>query len=1062
MTPTGPQPETPKAGKPSALPRALGLLAAVLLLTCVGVVTFGQKVARLFKASTISLDSGRPETSQASERGLVNTQFTLGDMGGGFASGGAAPAAPGAEAKDASDDPGKSVKTWKRSRLVPNTARLKIGDQEELPLKGLQVRVRIDGFRARVLMDHYFFNDRAQQFEGTFQLRLPNEASPWFFAFGETAFAAPAPEQPVFYSVSQAQGGALSPTEIMQQYQATWTAPKEARMVPPEKAAYAYGETVRRQVDPALMEWSGAGVYSARVFPLAGRKLHRIVLGYDVDLLRAGNDLEFKLELPSGIPDCVVDVGVTDVAGAAVEVAPPGDPPTQAEGRTRWRFVNPGDRTISVRLGGVGPLLLTGVDEQTGPYFAARFKPELPAEDVGSSAGAVFLVDASLSSHPEHFGVWLKLLDAILEKNRGAGGLDRFAVSFFNVESFWWQEGWSANTADTAQALREFADGLALEGATDLGSALSAAASPRWLEGEGQAQPFDLFLLSDGAHTWGESDLHALSARLAAGRAGALFAYSTGLSGTDASVLGHLARERNGAVFSVVGEAEIGQAAVAHRARSWEIAEVEVAGCSDLMMAGRPICLFPGQEVVLAGRGAPAAGAEVVLTLQRGDVKRPIAVRCEQAIASSLVRRAYGQIAVGQMEEFLESTENVARAYATHFRVTGKSCSLLMLESEEEYARFGIHPEDDAAVVKASPASAAVLKALDELGAVLGDPKVAFLNRLKKLETLPGMELRVDEGLRVALERMPPEAFTVVPPPLACKLRTWDGIPGALHEQLAARELDYDALTAEAARRGKEFGPDDALKALSSLVENSPGDGVLARDVGFAAQEWGLGGQAYHLFRRVAVARPFEPQTYHAMAQCLAGIGQADLALAYFEIALAGRWDARFGEFRKILGLDYVRFLRRIESRELTTTVPEFVAGRLPTVMGEFDTGPADLLVTITWNTDGTDVDLHVVEPTGEECFYSHPQTAIGGRITQDVTRGYGPEMYLLAKAQAGTYQIRVNYFAANRNRAGTRTKVYSTVVEGAGTPHERATRKVVTLGDNQQVHDIATVSIGK
>ena len=35
----------------------------------------------------------------------------------------------------------------------------------------------------------------------------------------------------------------------MQQRKAEWEAPKEARMVPREKAQIAYGETVRRRVD---------------------------------------------------------------------------------------------------------------------------------------------------------------------------------------------------------------------------------------------------------------------------------------------------------------------------------------------------------------------------------------------------------------------------------------------------------------------------------------------------------------------------------------------------------------------------------------------------------------------------------------------------------------------------------------------------------------------------------------------------------------------------------------------------------------------------------------------
>jgi uncharacterized protein YfaP (DUF2135 family) len=94
--------------------------------------------------------------------------------------------------------------------------------------------------------------------------------------------------------------------------------------------------------------------------------------------------------------------------------------------------------------------------------------------------------------------------------------------------------------------------------------------------------------------------------------------------------------------------------------------------------------------------------------------------------------------------------------------------------------------------------------------------------------------------------------------------------------------------------------------------------------------------------------------------------------------------------------------------------------------------------------------------------MYNHRRTAIGGEITQDVTQGYGPEMYVLRKAAPGTYQIRVKYFASDRNRASARTKVYATVIEGEGTPQERVTRKVVTLSDGQQMHDILTVKVGK
>ncbi len=93
------------------------------------------------------------------------------------------------------------IATWKPSTLVRNTSRLMVGEKEELPLRAMQANVRIDGFRARVLLDLYYFNDRRQQLEGSFQLRLPEDASPFFFAFGQTVYQEPTfgPDAPIFF-----------------------------------------------------------------------------------------------------------------------------------------------------------------------------------------------------------------------------------------------------------------------------------------------------------------------------------------------------------------------------------------------------------------------------------------------------------------------------------------------------------------------------------------------------------------------------------------------------------------------------------------------------------------------------------------------------------------------------------------------------------------------------------------------------------------------------------------------------------------------------------------------
>jgi uncharacterized protein YfaP (DUF2135 family) len=93
---------------------------------------------------------------------------------------------------------------------------------------------------------------------------------------------------------------------------------------------------------------------------------------------------------------------------------------------------------------------------------------------------------------------------------------------------------------------------------------------------------------------------------------------------------------------------------------------------------------------------------------------------------------------------------------------------------------------------------------------------------------------------------------------------------------------------------------------------------------------------------------------------------------------------------------------------------------------------------------DNADIDLHVRDPSGEECFYRNPQTRIGGRISADNTSGYGPEQFMLKNAIRGKYQVYVNYFSAREFTSdGPATVMAEIFTNYAG---EDEQRKVVTL----------------
>ncbi|HEY0156263.1 MAG TPA: VIT domain-containing protein [Thermoanaerobaculia bacterium] len=82
----------------------------------------------------------------------------------------------------------------------------------------------------------------------------------------------------------------------------------------------------------------------------------------------------------------------------------------------------------------------------------------------------------------------------------------------------------------------------------------------------------------------------------------------------------------------------------------------------------------------------------------------------------------------------------------------------------------------------------------------------------------------------------------------------------------------------------------------------------------------------------------------------------------------------------------------------------------------------SELAVDAMWDANYSDVDLHVLEPGGEEVSYSKTESSSGGRLHDDVTGGYGPELYTLPRIRGGEYQILLSYFADDETQVSRRT----------------------------------------
>jgi len=72
--------------------------------------------------------------------------------------------------------------------------------------------------------------------------------------------------------------------------------------------------------------------------------------------------------------------------------------------------------------------------------------------------------------------------------------------------------------------------------------------------------------------------------------------------------------------------------------------------------------------------------------------------------------------------------------------------------------------------------------------------------------------------------------------------------------------------------------------------------------------------------------------------------------------------------------------------------------------------GAGDLVVMMRWATQGTDVDLYVVDPNGERC-----------RVSNDVRRGPGQETCVVRSPMPGNYRIEALYY---NSQGGQKTPV--------------------------------------
>jgi hypothetical protein len=76
----------------------------------------------------------------------------------------------------------------------------------------------------------------------------------------------------------------------------------------------------------------------------------------------------------------------------------------------------------------------------------------------------------------------------------------------------------------------------------------------------------------------------------------------------------------------------------------------------------------------------------------------------------------------------------------------------------------------------------------------------------------------------------------------------------------------------------------------------------------------------------------------------------------------------------------------------------------------------------LSWETDANDVDLHVRDHRGGHAFYANRDLPSGGKLLDDLTDGFGPEMFEVDAPKAFPYRLGVHYYSRGPEGVGLGT----------------------------------------
>lgn len=246
---------------------------------------------------------------------------------------------------------------------------------------------------------------------------------------------------------------------------------------------------------------------------------------------------------------------------------------------------------------------------------------------------------------------------------------------------------------------------------------------------------------------------------------------------------------------------------------------------------------------------------------------------------------------------------------------------------------------------------------------------------------------------------------------------------------------------------------DKAMKILTNLTEIELDNYELLKVLAYKLEDYERFDLAENIYKKILKLRPEDIQSYRDLALCYKETGEYQKALDMLYQIVNGEYLEKDVD-RSSKGIEAIAFV------EMNNLISRFGKNlNLSAIEAEFIKEiPMDLRVVIDWNHNDTDIDLWVTDPNQEKCYYKHKKTKIGGRISNDMTDGFGPESFILKKAIGGEYKIAIDYYSDSKQKISGPTFLKVTIFKNYSKKNETKSTEIYRLDNKEDELEVGEI----